>query len=366
MKKLLALILALIMTLALVACGDQTAPDSSSDAAADDGWYENPEYTLIFSTGDAETNIMCTMWKAWAEKVYEVTKGRVEVEIHYNGELVAPPMALTALRENTVDVAFTIQGTDPSLALDPLVEMVNTVSVMQRPSTVYTKLLEDPAFAKQYEDYKVIALVSQWNGVIATSSKEVRTPADLKGLNMGVCSALHASFMQSVGATPVFCEPNGEYTALEKGVVDGACYLPWDSMISQSWAEQIDYAVMMPAHNSTNGILMSLDTWNSLPTEVQEQIDSIQDWFLEYIDRTFIERSIECMQICEEEYGVNLIWLTDAEKQAFQEYRDQCVAAYVAEHEGAAGMMELYNQLVEEYSAEEYRFSDFDWTAPVW
>ncbi len=376
MKKFIALILTLVLALSLFGCsgGNQPSqtgtpstgtPSSSDPAQSGDDWYKTPEFTLVFSTGDAETNIMCTIWKAWAEKVKEVTKGRVEIEIHYNGELVATPMALTALQQNTVDVAFVIQGTDPSLKMDPLNEIVSSFSRVQRPSAVYTGLLADPAFAKQYEQYKVIALVSQWNGVLATSKKEIRTPADVKGLNIAVCSGLAANVVSAMGGNPVFCEPNSEYTSLEKGVVDGAWYLPWDSMLAQSWAEQLKYAVMMPNHNSTNGILMSLATWNSLPAEVQEQIDSLQDWLVEYFDKTFVERSIECMEICEKDYGITLTWLTDEEKAAFQEYKDAAVAAYTTEV-GAENMMKLYAELCEKYSADEYRFVDFDWTGPVW
>lgn len=401
MKKMLSVLLTGAMVIGLAACSSSNS-DTDDTAAGDTGTegsaaqteaeggtvsateedagteaaeitYDTPEYTLIFSTGDSETNIMCKLWKQWADKVYEVTQGRVQVEMHYNGELVETPMAVTAMQQGTVDVAFVIQGTDTTtFPLDPLFEVVpSDQPPVQCATTMYTELLDySDDFAAEYEDFHVVCLFSQSMAVVASKGFELQSASDLKGKNIAVCSALQATMLDKLGASGVFCEPNSEYTSLEKGIVDGAWYLPWDSMVTQSWAEQLDYILMQPNHTSTNGILISKSAWDSLPEEVQEQIDSIQPWFLELCDKTIAERNIECMQIVEEDYGVNLVWASDEVREEFQAVKDEAVDEYVAELEeqgiDASGFVEAYQELYDKYSADEYQFVDFDMTEPVW
>lgn len=387
-KKLLAFLLAAAMLFSLAACASNPpaapAPEGASDAAAApaadapageveaaDDWYETPEFTLVFSTGDPPNNIMSQyMWAPWAEKVKEVTKGRVEVEMHYNGELVNTGIALTALQQGTVDVAFTAQTIDSAFKLDLIHGIGNCYNPSQRLSTIYTKCLEFPDFAAPYADYKVLALFTMWGQCIGTTNTIVEKPEDLKGKNIGVTAATQATELGMMGASGVFCEPNGEYTALEKGVVDGVYYTLMENMITASWGEQIKNVLMMPTQYGCNGILMNLDTWNSLPPEVQEQIDSIQGWFLDLIDKTFVERIIMDMKICEDDYGTNLIWITDEQKQAWQDIKDKVRSDYIAELDAqgidASGFYAFYEDLLKEYTRPEYNFVDFDFSGPTW
>lgn len=389
-KKIMALLLALAMVLAFTACTAKPAPaapavpaadaapapvadaaPAEEPAAAGEDWYETPEFTLVFSVGDPYNNFMCKyMWEPWSQKVKEVTKGRVEVEMHYNGELIGTGQALTALQQGTVDIAFTAQTIDSAFKLDLVHCLANCTGTTQRLSRIYTSCLQHPDFAAPYADYKVLVLYSNWGQCIGTTDTLVEKPEDLKGLNIAVTAGTQATELGMMGASGVFCEPQGEYTALEKGIVDGLYYTLFDNMITASWGEQVKNVVMMPTQYGCNGILMCLDTWNSLPPEVQAQIDSIQDWFIDTCDQAATEVAIADMKICEDQYGTNLIWLTAEQKQAFQAIKDKVLADYIAslDAEGidASGFLTLYKELTAEYSKPEYNFSDFDFSGPIW
>ena len=358
MKKLLQKVLVVTLSLMMILSFAGLASAGEGEA----------EYKLIFSTGDAESNVMCEVWRAWADKVNEVTNGQVEIEIHYNGELAATGVALTAVQMGQVDIAFVATTIDAAFQLDVLSEAIPYTNKCQHLSRVYTACMEYPDFAKEWEGYKVLALLGQPDEVIANTKKEIKSAADVSGMTLGVCSALQANTLAKMGASGVFCEPNGEYTAMEKGVVDGCIYLPWDSMLTQSWAELTDYAIMMPACTSRNGIIMNEYAWESLPQDCRDAIDGLQDWFVDLFDETLVKRNIECMEACEKDYGVQFYWPTEEEVAGFQAVRDEAVAEYIADLDSkgidATGFWAFYTELLEENSTDPY--VDFDFSGPIW
>lgn len=342
--KILAVILSVVMLLGV--CQMVMAAEAA------------PEYTLIYSTQDSESDVKSELIREYAEKVKEVTDGRVEIEIHYNGELAATPEVPAALLAGTIDMGFVATTIDAAFQLDVLSEMIPCDTECQHPSRVYTKCLEFEDFAKPYEPFKVIALFAMGPNVCCTAKKEIATPDDLKGLTMGVCSGLQATMLGNMGVSAVFCEPNGEYTALEKGVVDGCFYLPWNGMVTQSWAEQLDYILMMNTTVSRNGFLMSKAAWDMLPQDIQEAMDGIQDWFVDEIDRLHYEDFAEKIKTVKEEYGVTYIYPTEEAIAEFQKYKDEAAQGYIEELNGqgidATGFWEFYNKLIEENSGDKF------------
>ena len=90
-----------------------------------------------------------------------------------------------------------------------------------------------------------------------------------------------------LGASPVVL-PHGEiYTALEKGVVDGAAF-PLIGVLDYRWYEVAKYLLRPTFGNLAHSILINLNTWNRL-TDQQKQLmlaegRKIEDlWFTEWV-----------------------------------------------------------------------------------
>lgn len=383
--KVLAIVCTLTMLVGVIAgCGNgavnesggdtqqDSTEESSSNTVAATGDSSAAEYTLIFSTGDTEKTCMGQMWQKWANKVNEVTDGRVYVEMHWNGELVESAMAMTAIQQGTVDVAFVPTTVDSAFQLDLLREMVPSASTCQRPTAVYMEMLSNSEeMAEPYSPYKVVVAFSMADGMLATKGEPIASPEDIAGKNIAVVSSIQAEYIKSMGGSAIFVEPNGEYTSLEKGIIDGGMSMPMDNFITNSWAEQIDYITMMPSTNCSTSVLMNIDTWNSLPADIQEQIDGITDWFVDLIDTTMWERAMECMEICEKEYGIEFVFPTEEQKSEFDSYKEAAVDNYVAELNSqgydATAFMELYYDTLEKFSTEEYRIiPEFDYSQKIW
>jgi len=66
----------------------------------------------------------------------------------------------------------------------------------------------------------------------------------------------------------------GTYEALQKGEIDGM-WVPWEALYSFKQYEQAKSWTILPAHAVYFTQAMNWDTWNSLPSEVQDQFMTV-------------------------------------------------------------------------------------------
>ena len=85
MKKMLALILALVMSLSLVACGGN---DTAAETPADDGAAdEMPTYELRLASVSVPGNHQTVALEDAAAKIAELTDGHVQIKVYPNSAL---------------------------------------------------------------------------------------------------------------------------------------------------------------------------------------------------------------------------------------------------------------------------------------
>ena len=98
MKKIIALLLALVMALSLVACGGSQAPATEAPAteapAADapateatEKVYDKPELSLTFPEINADAGTVCDMLRRFADNVKAGSNGRIEINVFGGGQL---------------------------------------------------------------------------------------------------------------------------------------------------------------------------------------------------------------------------------------------------------------------------------------
>ena len=100
MKKLIALLLALVMVLSLVACGDKkddAAGTDDSDATSQD------TITLKMHFVDPETAPFVQGGKKIAELVSEATDGRIQIEVLAGGSLGGERDTIELAMDNSLD-----------------------------------------------------------------------------------------------------------------------------------------------------------------------------------------------------------------------------------------------------------------------
>ena len=119
------------------------------------------------------------------------------------------------------------------------------------------------------------------------SKKKLEKFDDLKGFTCRVMP-LYVPFLKAAGASPVTIPPTEVYTALKRGVVDGAI---WPVFISDwGWQEVVKYVVSPSLFQIEAATLINLDKWNQIPSDLQTAIlDTMKNFEKTATDEFLVE-----------------------------------------------------------------------------
>jgi TRAP-type C4-dicarboxylate transport system substrate-binding protein len=116
----------------------------------------------------------------------------------------------------------------------------------------------------QNHGLKLIALTMTPDGGYNIFTRQAVAPAgDLQGRKLRGTPTYHAVFPM-LGASPVVLPPAEIYTALDKGVIDGAAR-PVVGVFGNRWYEVSKYLVRLAFGYVAQPIFMNLAAWNGLP-----------------------------------------------------------------------------------------------------
>lgn len=304
MKKILALLLALVMALALVACGssggdtksdasgagdaaNSGSADSAEPVAEGDGSYDNVTLTFTVANNEADTGGMLVAH--FTDYITDKSGGAVKFDISYGGTLCSSAENLDFVGSGAVDMCMT--GTSEFTAQLPLTNFPSFVYGSQQDAVDYANYI---AFDNE-ETAALIADEMANNGVVALGlnagggnayffKNDYTTLADATkaGLVLGVGSNL--ACYEALGFNTTSTMPWDCYDQLSKGVID-CTQMAFAPGISMSWQEVAPYVLVNNQYAFGNWWLVNTDTWNSLNADTQalfyEAAQDTQDYSLE-------------------------------------------------------------------------------------
>ena len=127
-----------------------------------------------------------------------------------------------------------------------------------------------------------------------TKKNPIRVAEDFKGRKLRVTGASQYA-PKKLGASIVKVSYPELYTALQQGVIDG-CLTIQDALTTLNFREVVDYLMLPPVLIDAVCFLMNMDTWNSLPKDLQEIIEdeALRFSYANYVKSQYEElRSIE-------------------------------------------------------------------------
>lgn len=327
-KKISALVLALSLCLGLLAgCGG----DSSNGSSKGD---DDKVYRLSLSFHDSSQAVKTQFVQQWADDVKEATNGRVEITVYAGGTLASSTDALDAVKQRTCDMAVCFTSFFPGQF--PLTEVVSLpltgiTNAVQATNVLWDLWDYSEALQAELQDYKVLMLYTNPNNIIGTTSP-VYTADDMKGLKLRVSSGTPADMSVAWGATPMTISSSEIYQSVEKDVIQGYL-IDYTGVNAWSLYEVTDYYTEMPFYVAPWALLMNMDSWNELPEDLQEIINSLSDR----------ERSLDFAEVSEQEadetremavneYGATIIVPNEEQLATFQPaadaYADEWVTKY--------------------------------------
>ena len=313
-KKVLAFLLALVMIFTVAACGNSGESGTDTEKSAE------PVVWKVSMSND-EANFMSVAWKHWGDEVEKATEGRVKLQWYWSNTLIDSNEGWDNLLAGVADVAdvhrYANNGFIFSEKWKSLTSGVPEDAVVDFSYKLYDTF---DAISNEYKDVKVLA--QGFNGgtmyQLLTVKKEVKSPADMKGLTIW-CEADWNGFVRECGATPVNTPFSEVYSSLQKNMYDGML-IPTETLQSCNFAEVCKYCVKLNlCYTSAPGHLMNLDTWNSLPEDIQRIIDSEEiRSVVETANVEGFKASEEgAMAWAEENFGTKEVVLSDDQRAEF-------------------------------------------------
>jgi TRAP-type C4-dicarboxylate transport system substrate-binding protein len=141
---------------------------------------------------------------------------------------------------------------------------------------VHGKLWEEfgDEMMKEFKGMKPMGLRAMVGRHLFTTDRQVIVPDDIKGLRI-LSSGGSTDMLEAVGAVPVFSLPPDWYTNLERGLGDGH-EIHWAAMGAFKLIDLCDFGLLFGEAGESSTLdtyLWNLETWNSLPPDIQEIIE---------------------------------------------------------------------------------------------
>lgn len=308
MKKILSILLAVVMIMAMAACGTQPAPapsaaPSAAPATGEPADVPEESYLTIRITADrASDEAQMLLVNDFAERVPEETNGRVQVEILTPGTMGSLSEMVDGIMMGTIDMAAI-----PDNIAGPFLS--TNLGFLNLPGlfSSYDDVLAAFSAGGWMGDYinevyakdGLIRLGLVDNGFRTLGSKDAPLVEleDFKNTKIRVPEVEENIFQYKyMGALPVAISSSELLNALETNTVDAV-----DQSVTNYVANGIDYTIkylyLIYDRYSSSSLLMNEATWNKLTPEDQEivgrigeeaallQFNASRDIALGYIDK---------------------------------------------------------------------------------
>ncbi|MCM3711898.1 TRAP transporter substrate-binding protein [Sporosarcina luteola] len=320
MKKVVNLLFLFCLALVLVACSQEV--DSATDTSKSNQNNKKSGETKIMKFGSINTSdrsITLAMNK-FAEQVEKETNGGIKVEVFPDSQLGGERDNFEGLQLGSLQAS--IISTAVASSFSPDLGILDLPFLFKDNQTAYDVLDGEigEKLLDQLTEQGVIGMNFWENGYryLTTSTKEVRSPDDLKGLKIRTMeSPIHLDMWKELGAQPTPMAFPELFSALQQGIVDGQ-ENPYVVSATNRFYEVQDYLTVTQHVYGANMFLISEKFWDTLSDEEKEIITKAGEEAKEYQRVVEQEQAGEFLALLKEK-GMKITELTEDEKQAFKD-----------------------------------------------
>ena len=365
MKKTIAMLLAMAMTVSLTACGGggtaettkaasaETTAAAASDekketeaaAEGEDPFADLGDFTMMVGHAQPEGNPRYVSMEKFAEDVAAKTNGHVTVEVFGNGQLGTEKEMLEQV------VAGTVQGMrggqfdfSPRLLMFTLPFLAQTRD--QVTALLNSDLAKKVCAEAEAETGTVIINLCDAGGwrQFSNSKHPITKPEDLKGLKMRTngMNTIDKTFI-AMGATTTTIPYSDLYMGLKTAVADGQ-ENPWVNVEGMKFYEVQKYFTEVNYQFHPDPFYVNAAWWNELPEEYREIITECAADMGTYNDQLIDKNQEKAKQVVIDA-GCEVYVPTEDELKAFQDavqvVYDQCIEEGILTAEELAEMQEI-------------------------
>ncbi len=263
MKKLIALMLALIMVFSMVACG------GGSDAG--DTAEEVKPIKIKLGHSDTTDNLIHKSLENFAAYVEKESGGRLEVDLYASEQLGSNAEMAEMVQMGSLDAMMLPQGQEANYA--PKLNILGMPFLFPNYDAVY-KVLDGEIgqeLLEGLEENGMIQLAYWENGLRQTTNsvRAIEKPEDLKGLKIRTPEdKVTMAIFTALGASPAPMAFSELYLALQQGTFDGQ-ENPVSNIHANNFQDVQGYLTITNHKYECKNMIFSLKTWNEIPEDLQ-------------------------------------------------------------------------------------------------
>lgn len=315
--------------------------------------YDGAPVTLKFSSPNPAASLVPEVWTKGFNWLKEATDGKLVIEEYHGGTLHAATDGWRAVRNRVSDYATCYTSYEGSGF--PLHKAIELPFVTPSNPVAATRILQELApkyFVPEWEGrgvlygYTVIAGISD-----VMSNKPIRTPDDIRGLRV-IAQGFPPEAAEALGITVLNVPFPEIYTAFQQGIADAVIWVD-PGFVPFKIYELAKYHTSLGLTAQHIDTCINRQAYDGLPEALKPTFAAFQQNIAHAVSQRlgveFREQALKTYA----DHGVELIELTDEEKQgwrvALEPVLEDWIAAREAEGLPARELIEDINRLDAEY-----------------
>lgn len=223
------------------------------------------------------------------------TKGEIKIKPYFAESLAKLPDQFRAVQSGIADIGWWVIGSPNG---PDRLSVVVTLPFMgldtqEKGTRLMEKIFREvPEIKNEFNGVVVPGdlWVSFCMGQAHTVKKQVKTPADLKGMKINPSDRNWIGYLQTVGATPVLIPVPDAYMALERNVVEGQ-FIHFPAAMEFKILELFKYHTIINAGATMQGFIVNGKVWNSFSDSTKKAFIDAYKWYVSEVLRREISEN---------------------------------------------------------------------------
>jgi TRAP-type mannitol/chloroaromatic compound transport system substrate-binding protein len=255
------------------------------------------------------------MYEPLAKELEEASNGRLQVKIHYYGEVVSALEIADAVSAGVIEL-----GEYSGYYLADKMPVGNVEGGLpfsyQNVQDFETVLYDMGLLPLVTESYAKLGLrylaPIHWGSYTLFSTQEVTTLSDLQKMKIRT-SGTFQKFLDNAGIATMYLSGGDIYMALATGTIDASMYAGATIYDELKFYEVAPYWIKPDLlGDSADCLIMNLDLYNSLPADLQSILDVTCTNWSHNMGLLVSMKDLQALQNDVENHGVQVIQLDDA------------------------------------------------------
>ena len=234
---------------------------------------QDKKVTLKLSYWVPPSHALTPGYKEWDEALRKATNGTLSIQLFPSSQLGSGPDHYDMVRRGIADIGLINPGYTPG--------RFPVISVSDLPFQTRDSLKTAAALTQWYKQYaeKEMADVITCHtfthepGTFHSVKKEIRVPADIKGMKIRAGNATIAAYINSQGGTPVSVPIMEALETLNRGITE-AITIPWGGLVTMHFGKAVKIHTAIPLYVSTFTHNINRRVYNALSPAQRKALDA--------------------------------------------------------------------------------------------